>query len=392
MGQDFLIKRLNERKEQGAFRILSPENDLIDFSSNDYLGFARSAELAGMAAIEHERAGLKYGNGSTGSRLLTGNTVYAEGLEQFIATYHRAEAGLIFGSGYAANAGLLSSIAQKGDVILYDELSHASIYDGIRLSKAETFPFKHNDTVHLKERLKFLRSAVPSGQEVFVVIESVYSMDGDFAPLIEIAELCADYKAHLIVDEAHATGIFGKMGEGKVVELGLEKQVFARVHTFGKALGCHGAVVVGSNELREYLINFARTFIYTTALPMQSLAAIKAAYDYLIKSEDKILNINRLIHLFILKLEENKITDFIKSFSPIQCLVIPGNEEVKKLALQLQQDGYDVRPILSPTVPKGKERIRICLHTFNTEEQVSAFIASVKKHFALTPGLMRARS
>ena len=380
MNPEFLKERLEERKEQGLLRKLSAENDLIDFSSNDYLGFARSQELKDSVAAELATLDLSQVNGSSGSRLLTGNSVYAEELERFIAHNHHAEAGLIFNSGYTANTGLLAAVARKGDIILYDELSHASIYDGVRLSKAESFPFRHNDMAHLADRLRFFRSSNVSGQQLFVVVESVYSMDGDFAPLLEIAGLCQASKANLIIDEAHATGIFGKRGEGKIVELGLERQVFARIHTFGKALGCHGAIVLGSTSLRDFLINFSRPFIYTTALPQHSLAAIKCAYKLLDISTNKILKINDLIKLFILKLETDTISGLLKSYSPIQSLVISGNEEVKEIASLIQQDGFDVRPILSPTVPKGKERIRICLHSFNTEEEISSLLVSIKKH------------
>lgn len=391
MKASFLNKRLNVRKEEGSFRYLSPGNNLIDFSSNDYLGFARSLELKKLVHEELDSLNIKHENGlgSTGSRLLTGNSKYAEDLERLIAKYHSADAGLIFNSGYSANTGLLSSVARKGDVILYDELSHASIYDGVRLSKAESFPFKHNDAAHLEERLKFFRSMNTPGaelpREIFVVVESVYSMDGDFAPLIEIASLCEDYQANLIVDEAHATGIFGKKGEGKVVELGLEKNVFARVHTFGKALGCHGAIVLASEILRDYLINFSRPLIYTTALPLHSLVVVKSAYKFLANSDNKIVDFSKLVHLFLSKINDYKISNFMKSYSPIQSLVIAGNDHVKMVATAVQSDGFDVRPILSPTVPKGKERIRICLHAFNTEEEITGLLSSIKKHSAKLP-------
>ena len=283
MKNDFLKKRLQVREEQGLLRKLSLPNNLIDFSSNDYLGFARSPELHELILTELETVNCKLEtlSGSTGSRLLTGNSQYTEELETFIAYYHKAEAGLIFNSGYTANVGLISSIAQKGDIIFYDELSHASIYDGVRLSKAESFPFRHNDLNHLEERLKFFQNARKENSNSYIIVESVYSMDGDFAPLIELVSLCEDYNVNLIVDEAHATGIFGEKGEGKVVELGLEEKVFSRVHTFGKALGCHGAIVLGSETLRNYLINFSRLFIYTTALPIHTLASIKSAYKLL---------------------------------------------------------------------------------------------------------------
>ncbi|MBL4654010.1 MAG: aminotransferase class I/II-fold pyridoxal phosphate-dependent enzyme, partial [Flavobacteriales bacterium] len=248
-----LSDKLENRKGENALRSLKTVNGLIDFSSNDYLGFARD-----FAVLNHS-VGV---GGSTGSRLLTGNSIEAEELEAFIAEYHNAEAGLLYNSGYDANIGLLSCVPQRGDTVIYDELSHASIIDGIRLSRAESFKFKHNNLEHLETRLKSAKG------NVFVVVESVYSMDGDFSPLQELINLKQKFDFNLIVDEAHATGLFGKKGEGRCVELGIQNEVFARVHTYGKALGCHGAIVLGSETLRSYLINFSRSFIYTTALPI----------------------------------------------------------------------------------------------------------------------------
>lgn len=383
MNKEFLKKRLRIREEQGLLRKLSPENNLIDFSSNDYLGFSRSEELKSIIAVELQTLKSKLRTGSTGSRLLTGNSTYAEDLEKFIADFHKSEAGLIFNSGYDANLGLISSIAKKEDVIFYDELSHASIYDGVRLSKAESFPFRHNDLLHLEERLKFFRSNHNGSSNCFVIAESVYSMDGDFSPLNEITELCEKYNVNLIVDEAHATGIFGKKGEGRVVELNLHKKVFARVHTFGKALGCHGAIVLGSDELRNYLINFSRSIIYTTALPIHSLVSIKSAYKHLSNNNNIVFKTNKLIKSFKSKIKEKNITGFLESLSPIQSLIIEGNDDVKKICFLVQKDGFDVRPILSPTVPKGKERIRICLHFFNSEDETNCLLSSLKSNIEL---------
>ncbi|MFH1005381.1 MAG: pyridoxal phosphate-dependent aminotransferase family protein [Bacteroidota bacterium] len=376
----FLQKYLDERKQNANFRSLSSSGKLIDFCSNDYLGFARCKELKNLIDSEIIQYPTFNFSGSTGSRLLTGNSQYAEELETFIAGFHKAEAGLIFNSGYDANIGLISSVAQKNDIILYDELSHASIYDGIRLSKAESFPFRHNDLIHLEERQKFFRNNRKENSSCFIIVESVYSMGGDFAPLKEIVSLCEEYKTNLIVDEAHATGIFGSKGEGRVVELNLYEKVFARVHTFGKALGCHGAIVLGSQTLRNFLINFSRSFIYTTALPIHNLIAIKSSYELLKKSKDKILHINNLIKIFKQNIEEHKSLGFGNSFSPVQYLVSVGNENTKRLSSLIQRDGFDVRPILSPTVPKGKERIRICLHTFNTEQDLNGLLTSIVKN------------
>ncbi len=385
MKNNFLKKRLKVREEQGLLRKLSLPNNLIDFSSNDYLGFARSVDLQKLVSEELSTFNfqLSTGFGSTGSRLLTGNSQYAEELETFIAKYHKAEAGLIFNSGYTANVGLISSVAHKEDVIFYDELSHASIYDGIRLSKAESFPFRHNDLNHLEERLKFFQSERKENSNYYIIVESVYSMDGDFAPLMEFVSICEDYNVKLIVDEAHATGIFGKNGEGKVVELGLEQKVFARVHTFGKALGCHGSIVLGSESLRNYLINFSRPFIYTTALPIHTLVSIKSAYKLLSISNEGISKINGLIKFFREKIHNSGLNNFLNSFSPIQSVILEGNENVKNISGLIQKDGFDVRPILSPTVPKGKERLRICLHSFNTEEEINGLLLSLKKNSEL---------
>lgn len=359
----FLQQALEKRQEQNALRKLVVNDQMIDFCSNDYLGFARSAELRNNILSEYSTIQLQT-NGSTGSRLLAGNSNYIENLEKEIAKFHKASTGLIYNSGYEANVGLFSAILQKGDYVVYDELIHASVHDGIRLASSSAYPFRHNDTTHLEERLKLMQG---SGT-IYVAVETIYSMDGDDAPLIDIVALCKKYNANLIVDEAHATGITANNGKGKVQELNLENEVFARVHTFGKAMGCHGAIVLGSDLLRNFMINFSRTFIYTTALPLNSLIAINQSYKLLQKSIDNISKLHVLINLF----KKNISADIplIKSNSPIQCVIVNGNTEVKKIAAQLQESGFDVRPILSPTVTKGKERLRVCIHSFNTPEQI----------------------
>ena len=362
-GEQFIKAKLQERIEYGLLRKLRLGEGLIDFCSNDYLGYARNNDT------QIDTKGLSHG--STGSRLLNGNSLLAEQIEQELAEFHEAEAGLIYNSGYDANVGLFSCLPQRGDTVIYDELIHASIRDGIRLSFATNFSFFHNDLNNLENRLKLAKG------NVYVVVESVYSMDGDFAPLQEINALCKSYQANLIVDEAHATGIFGKNGRGRVQELNLQNDVFARVHTFGKALGCHGAIVVGSNSLRDYQINFSRSFIYTTALPPSSLIQIKSAYQKLKVDDLNIHKIKSLIFYFIEKSTQLKAKGFeiIESQSPIQCIVIPGNEQVKSQSEKLRLSGFDVRPILSPTVKKGRERLRICLHAFNDDKQLDALIS-----------------
>jgi 8-amino-7-oxononanoate synthase len=370
----FLSQALKKREEQNALRKLVVNNQLIDFCSNDYLGFARSDKL--QQAILQEYNNLKItANGSGGSRLLAGNTDYAEMLENKIASFHNAAAGLIYNSGYDANVGLFSAVLQKQDTIIYDELIHASMHDGIKLSSAKAYLFKHNDLAHLEERLKIAEGTI------YVAIESIYSMDGDEAPIKEIEQLCSKYNANLIVDEAHATGITANNGKGKVQELGLEKKVFARVHTFGKALGCHGAIVLGSELLRNFLINFSRSFIYTTALPLKSLVAIHQSYLLLEQSTDAVILLQKLIADFKQEIKKNSKIVLIESNSPIQCIVVSGNSNVKKMAASLQQKNFDVRPILSPTVAKGKERLRICIHTFNTQEQIKDLAQNIVRFF-----------
>ena len=197
-------------------------------------------------------------------------------------------------------------------------------------------------------------------------------MDGDIAPLAEISLMSEKYGAHLIVDEAHATGVIGKNGEGVVQQLNLQKKCFARVHTFGKACGVHGAIVLGSGDLRNYLINFARPFIYSTALPESSVAAIKASYSTFPFLFEERLNLQKLVSQF--RDQSNSLgtrMNYKYSDTPIQVMIIPGNENVKKVAAKFHENNFDIRPILYPTVPRGSERLRIVLHAFNTGKEIN---------------------
>jgi 8-amino-7-oxononanoate synthase len=361
MNENFLFKKLNERKEANAFRQLKIISGKVDFCSNDYLGIVKNNLLEN--AVNNKLA-----QGSTGSRLLSGNYPLIEETEKLIADFHDTEAALIFNSGYDANVGLLSCVPQKDDIILYDQLSHASIRDGIRLSFAKAHSFLHNDIEDLEESLKRNSSI---SNNIFVVTESIFSMDGDKAPLEKISSLCEQYNAHLIVDEAHATGVEGPRGEGLVQELNLQNRCFARVHTFGKACGAHGAVVVGSHLLKDYLINFSRPFIFSTSLPPAAVIAIKSSYEVFPALTKERSKLQDLIHLFS---SQQIKYETIKSDSPIQAIIVPGNEEVKKIAATLQTQNFDIRPILYPTVPKGKERLRIVLHAFNTKNEVATLL------------------
>jgi 8-amino-7-oxononanoate synthase len=361
MKDDFLDKKLRDRTNANALRSLKIVDGKIDFCSNDYLGIVKNKLIESAIASN-------LSHGSTGSRLLSGNYQLIEETEKVIADLHGAEAGLIFNSGYDANTGLLGCVPQKNDAILYDQLSHASLRDGIRLSYATSFSFLHNNLENLEKKLAFSKTTF---QNIFVVTESVFSMDGDFAPLKEIVDLCEKYKAALIVDEAHATGVVGEKGAGLVQYLNLIDKCFARIHTFGKACGVHGAIILGSAKLKKYLINFCRQFIYTTALPPSVVEGIYISYKIFPGLKKERENINQLIEIF--KKADLKYTT-LPSDTPIQIVIVPGNVRVKKIAETLQENDFDIRPILYPTVPKEQERLRIVLHAFNTVEEVEGVV------------------
>ncbi len=379
-----VIKTLSDRlasyQQEGLLRQLRTADGFIDFCSNDYLGFARSTTLK-IAIQQADVNQVNTRTGATGSRLLAGQTALADEVEQELARFYKTEAALVFNSGYDANIGLLACLPQTGDTLLTDELIHASMIDGARLSYATRHRFKHNDLVDLA--IKLQHASQQDGQ-IFVAVESVYSMDGDMAPLVELADLCDQYGAALIVDEAHATGIYGsgsggQNGEGVVAALGLQDRVLARVHTFGKALGVHGAAIVGSTVLRQYLINFARPFIYTTALPPHSLLAIRCAHEQLKQNPEALQRLHEQLSYFRHQVHDLlPRTTWTNSQSPIQCLLIPGNTNARAVATEAQQSGLDVRAILSPTVPAGQERLRLCIHAFNTTDEIDKLLAILR--------------
>lgn len=288
-GLEGAIRRtLDKRRSQSTIRQLTiPGPNSVDFSSNDFLSLASNTEIRESFLRELHRS--PHATGSGGSRLLDGNSTYAEILEREIAAFHRAPAGLLCNSGFDANVGLFSCLPQPGDVVVYDEFIHASVHDGMRLSRAERCVcFLHNDVSALRSVLQSLLEDVEiqEGQKnVFVAVETVYSMDGDVAPLKEIVGLMKEVfpakNGYLIVDEAHSTGVYGPQGRGLVSQLGLESDVAVRLHTFGKALACNGAILLCSPLIREYLINYARPLIYTTFMSYPALAAIKASYQHL---------------------------------------------------------------------------------------------------------------
>ena len=367
-----LQNKLNSRIQDNALRNLGESNTLVDFSSNDYLGFSKSKTIfdnAHQYLLEHNLTQ----NGATGSRLLSGNHSLYNTVEQQVSKFHNSESALIFNSGYDANLGFFSCVPQRNDIIIYDEFCHASIRDGIKMSLAKAFKFKHNDLQDLeKELLRFAQT----NNDIYVVTESVFSMDGDSPDLKTLSTICKKHNINLIIDEAHTIGVFGQNGKGLVNKLQLEGSIFARIITFGKALGCHGAAILGSNNLRNYLINFSRPFIYTTALPPHSLATLKISYNELAIQEtsekSQLQKLHKNIIFFKSEIKRLQLQQlFITSDSAIHCCIISGNERVKQISEALKNNDFGVKAILSPTVPIEKERLRFCLHSYNSSTEIT---------------------
>ena len=365
------MKALIEREHNGNLKSLPHRYPEIDFCSNDYLGFSK----LGLLTEKLQQNGKEHDNsfGSTGSRLSSGNNNYIEEAERQIALFHHAQSALIFNSGYDANLGILSSVPQKTDLILYDELVHGSILDGIRLSQATHYKFRHNDTDVLDD---LIHRHQRNFDNIYVVVESVYALDGDTAPLIELAELCNPSKnVFLIVDEAHAIGVFGNQGRGLCSAMAVEQKCFARIYTYGKAMGCHGAAIVGSEVLRNYLINFARSFIYTTALPYYCIEGIRHAYQLLIETRQKDLLQGNISYFYS---KANDIRNCIKSQSAIHSVMLGSHDLVERLQRQMVEKNIHARAMTSPSVRPGAERLRITLHAFNTKEEIDLMIGVLR--------------
>ncbi|KAI9470840.1 MAG: aminotransferase [Benjaminiella poitrasii] len=379
---------LNRRRRIAKIRrlVVNPP-EAIDFSSNDFLGLSHNTVGLFRTNYLAELERLPSLLGSTGSRLLDGNSAYCEDLERQIAQFHCSPSALIFNSGFDANVSLFSTLPQRGDVVVYDALIHASVHEGMRMSRAgKCVSFRHSDVHDFERVLRDVRETCP-GKNVFVAVESVYSMDGDIAPLCELVAIMRKYwpnreNGYLIIDEAHSTGVYGEHGRGIVSQLNLESETFARLHTFGKALASNGAAILGSETLRQYLINYARPLIYSTFMSFSSLASIKCAYELLEKGEMIPVqkHVHRITQRFRNKIQLSSGT-LLPSSSPIQGIVLNGNEPVRALAGYLNSKGFIVKPICSPTVPIGQERVRICLHGHNTIEQVDNLVDEIHAFF-----------
>ena len=356
---------LEQRKKNHLFRQLTVNQYLTDFYSNDYLGLSRSAFIWQQVEQDYKNYHF-HKTGATGSRLLNGNSALYEEVEDLLAKTHHAEASLLYNSGFDANVGLISTLVRPNDVIFYDELVHASIHQGMILSGAKLISFKHNDYIDLEQHLQ----ANTDYEAGFIITESIFSMEGDKADLVKLADLATKYKVNLMIDEAHATGLFGSNGSGLCNEAQIEDKCFARIYTFGKAIGSHGAVVVGSRWLKEYLVNFSRNFIYSTALETHNLLSVKHTYFYLQSNINQLFSLFNLNKYFKFKANDLKSSFEVRGDGPIYGIIVPDNKKCKDLAVYLQNHNLDVRAILSPTVPKGTERLRVILHSFNTTAEI----------------------
>lgn len=381
----------------------------VDFTSNDYLGLARCPALAARIHVEAARVealGKARGSpfiGATGSRLLSGTTWYHSEVEAWLATFFRRESALVFNSGYDLNLGLLACLTRPGDAVLFDELIHNSSVMGLRLGawhhhkkphaqERRPWVFRHNDVGDMETRLAEARAALGPDALLFVAVEAVYSMDGDLAPLTQICDAAARHGACVIVDEAHATGVLGEKGRGLVCAEGLEDHpaLLCSIHTFGKALGCHGAVLCGPQVLRDYCANYCAPFIYSTASSFHSLASMRMACEYQSEAEGdkRRATLHELVQVFQTTLGDALATEdeagcrLLPSPTPIQAVLVPGNARVTAVATALQAAGLDVRPLRPPTVPEGKERLRVVLHAHNTKGEVETLARQLKGFLA----------
>jgi len=335
----------------------------IDLVSNDYLGLAGDARL-----IERMRAALgRLGAGAGGSRLLRGHHGYFDATETRLAAFGGSETALLFSSGYMANLGLLSTIMTRDDLVLSDALNHASLIDGVRMSGARKHVYAHLDLNAVERVLRTLRP-----KRTFIVTESVFSMDGDLAPLRELADLAEAHGALLIVDEAHATGLYGIRGSGRVEELGLRERVLATVHTGGKALGSGGAWVCGSRVLCDTLLNRARSFIFSTApLPVLT-AALDTALEIVQAEPDRRADVHRKADLLRVTLRAGGV-DCGASASPIVPVLVGRNDAAVDLQRRLLEAGFDARAIRPPTVPAGTARLRVTVRYPVSDEDLQRF-------------------
>ena len=363
--EDGLAATLNQLRGDGLIRQMRLAHG-IDLVSNDYLGLAEHSQLKDsmVAALNEIPAG------SGGSRLLRGHHDIFERVEERLASFTGSECALLFGSGYAANIGLLQAIVSPADLVVSDERNHASLIDGIRLTKAPTVIYAHQDLAALEAALSRPRTG-----RAIVITESVFSMDGDVTPLREVCDIAERHDAVVIVDEAHATGMYGARGSGRVEELGLRDRVAATIHTGGKALGSGGAWVAGSRALRDVMVNRARAFIFSTApLPVLA-AALSAGLDLVEREPARRHEVHRKSSMLRRALTEAGVT--CGGESMIVPIVVGANDAAVELQSKLAAAGFDVRAIRPPSVPVGTARLRVTVRYPVSDDDLLCFAATV---------------
>lgn len=373
---------LRDRKIKNLLRVLRParfrkegkiyfkDRKYIDFSSNDYLGLSSHPKIKEAA----EKGIMALGTGTSASRLLSGDLNIHHELEKKAASFKEKENALIFNSGYQANVGIISSLAGKNDVVFSDKLNHASIIDGMLLSGAKFFRFRHNDTEHLECLLKNHRN---NYKESLIITETIFSMDGDRPPLAKIVFLKEKYSSVLMVDEAHATGVFGKKGQGVVSQMDLAGRVEVIMGTFGKALGSFGAYVACSSEMKDYFINSARSFIYSTSLPPAVIAANLTALDLV--GEEPFRRKALLDNSDYFRQELKKKGLVTRGNSQIIPVIVGDNQKAVKISQFLQKKGYWVLPVRPPTVPEGQARLRFSLTYHHSKNILKRLINDISE-------------
>ncbi len=364
------------RLGRGRVRLLGSEDNLLDFSSNDYLALSEHPEVIAASRKYLEM----FGAGAGAARLMSGDLEINHLLEQEIAQLKLKAAALTFGSGYLANTGIIPALAGRGDLIITDRLSHASIYDGCMLSGALTIRFRHNDIEHLEQILHEKRSQFNS---CLIVVESLYSMDGDRCPLVELVNLKKRYDFVLMVDEAHATGLYGENGSGLIEEYRVSDEVDIAMGTYGKALGSYGAYAAASREIIDFLVNKARTFIYSTALPPAVLGANLAAL-YLVKTEPFLRqDLQNRVAYFKKQLRKNGLKDD-PGPSQIIPVMIGDSGRALMIAEYLQKSHFYVKAVRPPTVPEGTARLRFSITRYHEEEDLKKCAAVLAEAFDKT--------
>lgn len=377
---DTLDEFMQERKKRGLLRSLRAAsfrkegkiyvngNEYVDFSSNDYLGLAAHPSLkeASIKAIE------KYGTSASASRLLSGDLEIHHELERKLALLKGKDSALLFNSGYQANVGIIGTLFGREDAIFSDRLNHASIIDGILLSGAKLFRFQHNDLNHLESLLESKRHKF---REALIVTETIFSMDGDMCPIEELVDLKERYDCKIMVDEAHATGIFGRNGYGMVEEKKLADRIDLIMGTFSKALGSFGAYVACSQKIKDYLINSCRSFIYSTALPPSIIAANLASLELIGEEPFRRKTLLDNAEYFRDGLQRGGFQ--IRGCSQIVPVIIGDSLKTEKLSQELRNRGHWILPIRPPTVPVGEARIRLSLTYYHTKEMLDLFVSDL---------------